>query len=121
MRPMGELRKQVGLPPSTQNPIREGMLSPFGTLGWFSPIVGAPQIDWPARTEVTGFIHSDTAMAGPRDRALHDFLDAGEPPVVFTLGTSAVTIGGDFYRVSLEVARQGGWRAILLTGADERN
>jgi rhamnosyltransferase subunit B len=132
MRPVDDLRQQVGLPPSAKNPVLDGMLSPFGTLAWFSPLIGPPQADWPRNRKVTGFVYSDGADDGatlyppdhvlyPPDRELLDFLDRGDPPVVFTLGTSAVTVADDFYRVSLEVARRGGWRAVLLTGTDERN
>jgi UDP:flavonoid glycosyltransferase YjiC (YdhE family) len=121
MRPVDELRKQVHLPFSPKNPVRDGMLSPFGTLAWFSPTMGAPQADWPAKTEVTGFIFFDKAVAAPPDRELGKFLEQGDPPVVFTLGTSATTVAGDFYRVSLEAARRGTWRAVFVTGADPRN
>ena len=124
MRPVDDLRKQVGLPPSPKNPVLDGMISPFGTQAWFSPLIGPPQVDWPADTKVTGFVYDDAddgAAIYPPNLALLDFLDRGDPPLVFTLGTSAVTAADDFYRVSLEVARQGGWRAVLLTGTDERN
>jgi rhamnosyltransferase subunit B len=40
---------------------------------------------------------------------------------VFTLGTSATTVAGDFYRASLEAARRGKWRAVFVTGGDPRN
>lgn len=121
MRPINALRKEVGLPASTQNPVRDGMISPFGTLGWFSRMLGDPQPDWPQKTEVTGFVFFDRVVPSDSDTLLDEFLNRGEPPVIFTLGTSAVTVAGDFYRKSLEAIRRGGWRAILLTGADPRN
>lgn len=121
MRPIEQLRNSVDLPRSSKNPIRDGMLSPFGTLGWFSTVLGEPQPDWPARTEVTGFVFYDKPAGPDGDGALREFLDRGEPPVVFTLGTSAVTVAGDFYRASLEAAREGRWRVVMLTGADPRN
>lgn len=121
MRPIDELRNALNLPPSPKNPVRDGMLSPTGTLGWFSSVLGAPQRDWPPRTEVTGFVFFDRNAVRDDDSRLRRFLDAGDPPVVFTLGTSAVTVAGDFYRASLEAAREGKWRAVLLTGADPRN
>jgi rhamnosyltransferase subunit B len=120
MRPVDDLRRQVNLPPSPKNPVRDGMISPFGNLALFSPVMGAPQRDWYPKTEVTGFIYYDQ-VNGPPEQALLDFLEQGEPPVVFTLGTNAVTVAGEFYRVSLEVARRSGRRAVLLTGADPRN
>jgi rhamnosyltransferase subunit B len=121
MRPIEELRSELRLPPSTKNPIRDGMLSPFGTLGWFSSVLGEPQPDWPAKTEVTGFIFFDKTAPSASDSALREFLDAGQAPVVFTLGTSAVTVARDFYRTSLDAVRESGFRAVLLTGADPRN
>jgi len=48
------------------------------------------------------------------------FLDEGEPPVLFTLGSSLVWIAKDFYRVSIEAAQKLGKRALLLIG-DKRN
>lgn len=121
MKPIDELRKEVNLPLSTKNPIRDGMLSPTGTLGWFSTVLGKPQPDWPPRTEATGFVFFDKSTTTDTDDRLREFLDTGEPPVVFTLGTSAVTVAGNFYRASLEAVRKGGWRAVMLTGADPRN
>jgi len=121
MQPIDDLRKQLNLPPSPKNPVRDGMLSPTGTLGWFSTVMGRPQRDWPPRTEVTGFVFFDRKAANDDDSPLRGFLDAGDPPVVFTLGTSAVTVAGDFYRTSLEAARERRWRAVMLTGVDPRN
>lgn len=121
MRPIEELRREVDLPHSPKNPIRDGMLSPTGTLGWFSTAVGAPQADWPAKTEVTGFVFFDRTEPADSDARLDQFLDDGDPPVVFTLGTAAVTVAGHFYRASLEAIREAGRRAVLLTGSDPRN
>ncbi len=120
MEPVNELRRQENLPPSPKNPVSDGMVSPFGNLALFSPVIGAPQSDWYPKTDVTGFVYYDKTNRPP-DPALLEFLDRGEPPVVFTLGTGAVTVAGDFYRVSLEAARRSGRRAVLLTGADPRN
>jgi len=118
MEPVQALRKEMNLPPSSSNPARDGMFSPTGTLGWFSSALGSPQADWPARTEVTGFVFFDKTEMDP---ALQAFLQAGAPPIVFTLGTSAITVAGEFYSASLEAVRRQGWRAVILTGADPRN
>src|SRR6185295_97366 len=48
------------------------------------------------------------------------FLDDGPPPIVFTLGSSAVWVARDFYRESIAAAKLLGRRAVLLIG-DERN
>jgi len=42
----------------------------------------------------------------------------GAAPLVFTLGSAAVNIPGDFYRESLKAARRLGRRAVLLVGPD---
>jgi len=70
---------------------------------------------------VTGFVFFDEMNATETDARLQAFLEAGAPPVVFTLGTSAITVAGEFYRASLEAVRERGWRAVILTGADPRN
>jgi UDP:flavonoid glycosyltransferase YjiC (YdhE family) len=121
MQPVDDLRKQIGLPPSSQHPANDGMFSPLGTLGWFSPVIGPRQPDWPAYTEVTGFVYDGKGITGEMDPALLDFLEHGEPPIAFTLGTNAVNVAGDFYRVSLEAIRRGGWRAVILTGKNSLN
>jgi UDP:flavonoid glycosyltransferase YjiC (YdhE family) len=121
MQPVEALRKEVNLPSSLSNPARGGMFSPTGTLGWFCSALGAPQADWPARTKVTGFVFFDKTTPTDLDGALQAFLEAGAPPIVFTLGTSAITVAGEFYRASLEAVRQKAWRAVILTGADPRN
>jgi UDP:flavonoid glycosyltransferase YjiC (YdhE family) len=97
------------------------MFSPTGTLAWFSSALGARQVDWPPKTEVTGFVFFASTSPAGRDAALQAFLDAGEAPIVFTLGTSAITVAGEFYRASLDAVGQRGWRAVILTGADPRN
>ena len=48
------------------------------------------------------------------------FLDNGPPPIVFTLGSSAVWVARDFFRESIDAAKRLGRRAVLLIG-DERN
>jgi UDP:flavonoid glycosyltransferase YjiC (YdhE family) len=52
---------------------------------------------------------------------LKRFLDAGRPPLVFTLGTAAVYDAGRFYHESIAAARRLGERAVLLTGIDTGN
>jgi rhamnosyltransferase subunit B len=52
---------------------------------------------------------------------LETFLNAGLPPVVFTLGSAAVLDAGDFYEQSALAAEQLGVRAVLLVGNDPRN
>jgi rhamnosyltransferase subunit B len=121
--PVYQLRAELGLPRGG-NPLLEGQHSPALVLALYSRVLGEPQPDWPPNVLVTGFCFYDR-----RDRAgdpaglqpeLEEFLEAGEPPVVFTLGSSAFWVAKDFYRDSVRAARELGVRALLLIG-DERN
>jgi len=115
---VAEFRAELGIP-DYGNPMFEGQHSPLRVLAMFSKIFAAPQLDWPPQTEITGFcFYNDHESTLPPE--LSDFLDSGPPPIVFTLGTSAVWVGREFYRESIEAAQQLGQRAVLLIG-DERN
>lgn len=120
--PIQELRHELGLPRSKGHPILEGQFSPVANLAMFSPLLAPPQVDWPRNTTATGFCFYDQQDHACRlSPELAAFLDAGPPPIVFTLGTAAVLVAGDFYRVSLQAAKQLQRRAVFLVGKDERN
>ena len=120
-KPVNEFRKKLGLR-EFRNPLMDDMFSPYGTQGWFSHVMARPQPDWPARAAVTGFPFYDKLEAGDSLSAeLARFLEAGPPPVVFTLGSSVVYDAGAFYEQSLEAVRRIGCRAVLLTGRDTGN
>lgn len=122
MKPLDELRRRVGLPPTSKHPFFDGMFSPFGTLGWFSSLLAAWQPDWPVNCQVTGFPLPKNNQSRPALAPdLAEFLEAGDPPVVFTLGSNVVREAGNFYQESLEAVRRLGCRAVLLTGTDPRN
>lgn len=119
--PLNKLRRQLGLSP-LRNPVLNDMFSPYGTYAWFSPLLGRAQPDWPDRVTVTGFPFYDRLTAGEGlSPDLEQFLCAGPPPVVFTLGSSAVFAAGEFFHESISAAKQAGVRAILLIGRDPRN
>jgi UDP:flavonoid glycosyltransferase YjiC (YdhE family) len=116
--PVHGLRTELGLPPGG-NPLFEGQRSPFLNLALFSRVLGEPQRDWPAHTEITGFpFYNEPTPRGPE---LESFLDAGPPPVVFTLGSSAVWNPGSFYVESAKAVEQVGLRAVMLVGPLPQN
>ena len=117
--PIQQLRRELGLQRS-RNPIFEGQHSPTCVLALFSKLLAQIQPDFPANTIITGFPFYDRKDEQPPSPELFRFLDEGEPPVLFTLGSSLVWIAKDFYRVSLEVAQKLERRALLLIG-DKRN
>ena len=47
---------------------------------------------------------------------VQQFLDAGEAPIVFTLGSAAVMFPGNFYQESIQAAKLLNRRAVLLIG-----
>lgn len=119
LEPVAQLRRELGLRPGG-HPIFEGQHSPHGVLALFSRVLAEPQRDWPLRTVVTGFPFYDKKDGLPCPPELNAFLDQGPPPIVFTLGSSAVFSAGDFYRESREAAAQLKRRAVFLIG-DDRN
>ena len=118
MKPVFELRRELGLSEG-EHPLFEGQFSPALTLALFSHLLASPQADWPPNVTVTGSVFYNGPDTLPAD--LEAFLDSGPPPVVFTLGSSAVAAAGRFYEESLDATRRLGARAVLLTGGFERN
>lgn len=110
-----KLREELGLPRG-EHPVFEGQHSPARVLALFSQVLGEPQPDWPAQTLVTGFPFYDRKDEAGMSPALEDFLNGGTPPIVFTLGSSAVYAAGDFYRQSIAAATKLRRRAVLLVG-----
>ncbi len=102
------------------NPTFEGQHSPTLILAMFSPVFGLPQRDWPSQARTTGFCFYDGHHEHEMSEELIEFLDAGPPPIVFTLGSTAVWLARDFYAESIKAVEQLGQRAVLLVG-DERN
>jgi len=113
--PLHALRRELGFPPAP-SPVFEGKHSPELVLTMFPEFLAAPQPDWPAQVVQTGFpFFSQPGRPGTMEK-LEAFLAAGEPPLVFTLGSTAVHIGRDFYQSAADAARLLGRRAILLLG-----
>jgi UDP:flavonoid glycosyltransferase YjiC (YdhE family) len=118
MAPVYQLRAELGLARGEQ-PLMAGQHSPRCVLALFSKVMATPQPDWPNHTVVTGFpLYDRRDFFGETGvpPGLIQFLDEGEPPIVFTLGSSAFWVARDFYRDSIEVAGALGRRALLLIG-----
>ncbi|HKV99618.1 MAG TPA: glycosyltransferase [Vicinamibacterales bacterium] len=109
--PVRAFRAERGLP-DVGDPLYEGQFSPMGTLALFSPVLAQPQPDWPTTPVVTGFPFFNRAI--PMPEGLVDFLDRGDPPIVFTLGSAASGAPGAFYDESVKAAALLGRRAVFL-------
>jgi UDP:flavonoid glycosyltransferase YjiC (YdhE family) len=117
-----KLSKELGMYPCQRSPIGADQFSPRLNLALFSTVIGAPQVDWPQNTVATGFVfHDRTASTPGLSRELLEFINAGEPPVVFTLGSAAVNNAGQFYQQSADAAIKIGKRAVLLVGRGTGN
>ena len=118
-RAVTDFRDELGLP-DTGNPMFDGQHSPTLVLALFSELFAKPQPDWPPQTKITGFCFYDGHHETQISPELTRFLDNGAPPLVFTLGSSAVWVARDFFQESIDAAKLLGRRAVLLIG-DERN
>jgi len=132
--PLHELRSDLGLPPMrTVRPGRsgaqpkgehcyaqfEGQYAPEGNLALFSRVLAQAQADWPPNTTLCGFPRYDGKPADPvLERDLGAFVDAGTPPVVFTLGSSVSMFASGFFTTAIDCARGLDRRAVLVTGQD---
>lgn len=116
LEPYRKFRRDLGLD-EEQDPIMRDKFSHDLHLVMFSKVLGAPQPDWPKAATQTGFCFYDGQDDdGQMPRALDKFLDAGDPPIVFTLGSAAVMDPGTFYSESVKAAKLLKRRAVLLYG-----
>ncbi len=113
---VNQLRREQGLAP-----IRDavfGAHSRLLNLQLYSRHFAAPAPDWGAEKKQAGFCFFDPpgATLAPE---IEVFLAAGEPPVLFTLGSTASRNPGQFYEEATEVCRMRRLRGLLLVGAEE--
>jgi len=115
--PLREFRRELGFPASSKLYLFEGQFSPLANFALFDAPLAAPQADWPFNTQVCGTPLFDGAMAPPDLLAdLEQFLAAGEPPLVFVLGSSAIWMAGDYWNHAIAATQLLNRRAILITG-----
>lgn len=116
--PIADLRAEFGLP-KLEEPLFHDKFSPQLNLAMFSKVLGTTQPDWPKSTVQTGFVFYDKQEHDAEIPVeLLKFLDSGEPPIVFTLGSAAVFDAGNFYEESIKAVENLGKRAILLVGTN---
>jgi rhamnosyltransferase subunit B len=102
-------------------PLRDAVFeahSPVLNLQLYSEHFAPPPPDWSAEKRIAGFCYYD-----PPGAALHPdieaFLARGEPPVLFTLGSTAVQNPGAFYQSAVGALAMLGLRGILLIGPEK--
>lgn len=112
-----KFRTETGLSPD-HDPMFRGKFSELFHLVLFSKALAKPQPDWPSPMLQTGFCFYDESETLELQPELSAFLDAGERPIVFTLGSAAVMDARDFFDESAKAAKLLGRRAVLLYGRD---
>lgn len=106
-------RAELGLPP-VKRLFHDWLHSPQLGLGLFPDWFAPPQPDWPPQIRLTGFPLYDTGQGKPLPTALQRFLDAGDPPLVFTFG-SGMQHADELFQAAIDAARQLNCRAVALT------
>ena len=113
-KPVYQLRRKLGLSKGG-DPLFEDKFSADLVLALFSREIAPPQPDWPANAEQPGYVYydqGDSRSGLPPE--LDAFLEAGEAPIVFTLGSSAVHDPRRFFDESAEAAKILNRRAVFL-------
>lgn len=111
-RAISRFRVGLGLPPLARDAVIEEPLRADLVACLYSPLLGALPRDAVPAAFLAGYSFYDGAE--PMPPALDAFLNEGEPPVVFSLGSFAATMGHRFYPESARAARAIGRRAVLL-------
>ncbi len=115
LKPVAQLRLKIGLPSANKNLLFGGS-SPNGTLALFPKAFAPEQPDWPKDTQQIGFPLFDQEESAEISQGTRKFIDAGEPPIVFTLGSTIVRISSNFYEMAYLAVKGLGCRAIFLVG-----
>jgi rhamnosyltransferase subunit B len=105
-----------GLPPVRANMLLGGV-SRLRTLVLVSPAYFPPPSDWPATTRMTGFTIWDGSIAVPAD--VDAYLDAGDPPVVVSMGTCAAATAQKVFAAVAATLDELGLRGLYLVAHEE--
>ena len=111
-------RAELELPP-VRRLLDEWWSSPQRVICLFPDWYAPPQPDWPPQTVLCGFPLWDESDTLEVPREVAAFLNAGDPPLVFTPG-SAMKHGAAFFRTAVEACQQLNRRGILLTRYPEQ-
>lgn len=111
-------RQELGLAPA-QGFFADFLHAPQLSLGLFPDWFAPPPADWPPQVQLTGFVHYDGGAQQGMSKELLHFLDAGEPPLVWTPGT-AMRLGQNFFAAALEATQLLGRRSIFVSSHREQ-
>lgn len=113
---INRLRAKHGL-----KPVRDAIFeahSPDLNLQLYSEYFAPRPPDWSPEKKMAGFCFYDPPGTALTPEIEH-FLRAGEAPILFTLGSTAVQNPGTFYQSAVEALDALGLRGILLIGPEK--
>jgi UDP:flavonoid glycosyltransferase YjiC (YdhE family) len=108
-----DLRATFGKP-RLKGVMRQWWVSPTCHFGLFPDWYAPPQPDWPKNVMLPGFPLPNETFETFDMSAVNDFLDAGDPPLVFTQ-SSLSKEAHEYFATSIEIAKRTKSRAIFLT------
>jgi rhamnosyltransferase subunit B len=112
------LRRDLGLPP-VGRVFTKWNNSPMRVIGLFPDWFGPVQPDWPASMRLVGFPLYDSTATEELSGEVRDFLNDGEPPIVFAPGSANVQ-ARDFFATAVEGCQRLGRRGLLMTKYPEQ-
>lgn len=110
---INSLLSELGLPKARRF-LSTWAHSPHRIIGLFPEWFAEPQPDWPPRAELAGFYSYDRNAEIPLGKEILRYLDAGDPPIVFTPGT-ANRHSREFFKAAIDASLLLGKRALLVT------
>ena len=113
--PVNRTRRRLGLAAMSDcffAPVESGR--PYLVMA--SPAVIERPVDWPSNVKLTGNVTWDRVSSFPDPHGLEEFVSAGDPPVLVTLGASSSLDPQNFYRHAVDAVTGLGHRALVLTG-----
>jgi UDP:flavonoid glycosyltransferase YjiC (YdhE family) len=110
---VNRLRAELGLLPCKQI-IGGWQNSPDGIIGLFPEWFAPRQPDWPETLRLTGFPLYDEQGLHALPASLQRFLDANDPPIVFTATSDAKKSRG-YFQECIRATQELGRRGVILT------
>lgn len=114
---LNRFRSGLGLP-AVHRPLSNWQYSPDLVLALFPRWYAPPQPDWPPKLCQTDFPLFAGEVAPDLEPELNRFLDAGDPPILFSRGSHLRGVR-KFMDVAVDVCRRLGRRGLLLTPFDD--
>lgn len=112
-------KKELGLKSEAKNPFVRNF-SEHGNLALYDELFSPKPLDWPNKTYQVGFPLFDEDLDSHLSEKTQAFLDAGEAPIIFTLGTAVVLMDTPFFEIAYKALKKTNVRAVFLVGKKPR-